>query len=341
MRLLIYEWITAGGLVGSEGALPESLLREGLAMVQAVAADAAGVEAIRQRMLLRDLRLPHLSAAGAEVVEVASRAEHDAALEGLASQADAVLVIAPETDSVLLRTVRRLESIGAKLISPSAGFIEIASDKELTASALAAAGVPTPQAVRVEPDEALPKSFEYPAVLKPLDGAGSQDTYVVAHAYDRPPAYAWPRRLESYAPGIAASVAVIGVAGGEAVALPPCRQRLSSDGRLSYLGGSTPLAGGLAERATALALQAIAALPPLVGWAGVDLVLGDDPDGSLDVVIEVNPRLTTSYVGLRRVVRGGLVAAMIAAARGERPELELDPRPLAFDSDGAVYWERD
>lgn len=339
MRLLIYEWITGGGLVGSEGALPESLLREGLAMVQAVAADAAGVEAIRHRSLLRDLRLPHLAAAGAEVFEVASRSEHDAALDELATQADGVLVIAPETDRVLLQTVQRLESMGAKLLSPRSEFIAIAGDKELTANALLAAGVPTPQAVRIEPDVALPQAFTYPAVIKPLDGAGSQDTHVIAHAYDRPPAYAWPRRLERYVPGVAASVAVIGVAGGDAIALPPCRQRLSVDGRLTYLGGSTPLAGGLAERATSLALHAITALPSLIGWAGVDLVLGDDPDGSLDVVIEVNPRLTTSYVGLRRVVRGGLVAAMLTAARGERPRLEIDPRPLAFDSDGAVYWE--
>jgi predicted ATP-grasp superfamily ATP-dependent carboligase len=339
MRLLIYEWITGGGLVGSEGALPESLLREGLAMVQAVTADAAGVEAIRHRSLLRDLRLPHLATAGAEIFEVASRSEHDVALYELATQADSVLVIAPETDGVLLQTVQRLEAFGANLVSPGSAFIAIAGDKELTANALTAAGVPTPQALRIEPDTALPEAFTYPAVIKPLDGAGSQDTHVVAHAYDRPPAYAWPRRLERYVPGVAASVAVIGVAGSDAIALPPCRQRLSVDGKLSYLGGSTPLAGGLAERATALALRAIAALPPLVGWAGVDLVLGDDPDGSLDVVIEVNPRLTTSYVGLRRVVRGGLVAAMIAAARGERPRLEIDPRPLAFDSDGAVYWE--
>src|SRR5690349_10254014 len=123
MRLLIYEWITGGGLVGSEGALPVSLLREGLAMVQAVAADAAGVETISHRSLLRDLRLPHLSAAGAEVIEVASRGEHDMALHGLAAEADAVLVIAPETDGVLLHTVRRLESLGAKLISPGSAFI--------------------------------------------------------------------------------------------------------------------------------------------------------------------------------------------------------------------------
>ncbi len=95
---------------------------------------------------------------------------------------------------------------------------------------------------------------------------------------------------------------------------------------------------GLAERATELAMRAISALPPLTGYAGVDLVLGDDPDGTADVVIEVNPRLTTSYVGLRRAVQGGLVGPMLAAAKGETPPIEIDARPLAFDADGAVYW---
>lgn len=338
MRLLIYEWVTGGGLVAAEGSLPDSLLREGLAMAQAVAADAAATEGL-SFTLMRDLRLPQLASAGGDVVVVASRGEHDAALEELASDSDAVLVVAPEIDGVLTRTVARLERLRARLISPGARLVAVAADKQKTAEALAEASVPVAEGRVLEPGAALPLDFSYPAVLKPLDGAGSQDLYVVATAAERPPAYAWPRRLERFIPGVAASVAAIGVAGGGGlVTLPPCRQRLSTDGRLAYLGGSTPLAPPLAERATHLARRALAALPPLVGWAGVDLVLGDDPDGTLDVVIEVNPRLTTSYVGLRRLVRGGLVAPMIAAARGETPRLAIDERPLAFDADGAVYW---
>lgn len=337
LRLFIYEWITGGGLVGHEGPLPESLLQEGLAMVQAVAADAAGTEGVSP-VLLRDLRLPSLSAAGGEIIEVASRSEHDAAVERMASEADAVLLIAPETDGALLDVIRRVEAVGTTLISPGSTFAEIAGDKQRTGEALEAAGVAVPLARRLDSDEPLPEDFAYPAVLKPLDGAGSQDTHVVAHRHDRPPAYAWPRRLEEFVPGAAVSVSVIGVEGSSLIALPPCRQRLSLDGRLTYFGGSTPLPAGLAERATALALKAVTALPPLVGYAGVDLLLGDDPEGSRDTVIEINPRITTSYVGLRRVVRGGLVGPMLAAARGETPPLILDERPLAFDADGTVYW---
>lgn len=338
MRLFVYEWVTGGGLVGHQGPLPESLLREGLAMVQAVAADAASLDGVSP-VLLRDLRVPSLSAAAGELIDIASRGEHDTAVAELAAEADAILVIAPETDGALLDVVQRVSDLGGRLISPSAALVALASDKHRTGETLRAAGVPTPEAIRLEPDDTLPTEFVYPAVLKPLDGAGSQATHVVAHTHDRPPAYAWPRRLERFIPGVPASVAVLGIAGGDLVALPPCRQRIAIDGSLAYLGGETPLAEGLAERAQRLAIRALQATPGLVGFAGVDLILGDDPDGSLDTVLEINPRLTTSYVGLRRIVRGGLVAAMLAAAEGRSPAVEIDPRPIAWDADGAVYWQ--
>ena len=37
----------------------------------------------------------------------------------------------------------------------------------------------------------------------------------------------------------------------------------------------------------------------LNGWVGVDLILGPDIKGSKDFVFEINPRLTTSYLGAR------------------------------------------
>ena len=44
-------------------------------------------------------------------------------------------------------------------------------------------------------------------------------------------------------------------------------------------------------------------------------MLGDDPAGADDVVIEINPRLTTSYLGLRRLARDNLADA---CGRGPR-----------------------
>ncbi|MEY4189658.1 MAG: hypothetical protein RIR17_394, partial [Planctomycetota bacterium] len=35
-------------------------------------------------------------------------------------------------------------------------------------------------------------------------------------------------------------------------------------------------------------------------WVGVDLILGHNENGEEDYVLEINPRLTTSYLGARK-----------------------------------------
>ena len=76
-----------------------------------------------------------------------------------------------------------------------------------------------------------------------------------------------------------------------------------------------------------------------MGYVGVDLVLGDNADGNGDRVIEINPRLTTSYVGLRAAAQANLAAAMLAAAEDRRPDMRFSPKSLQFDADGTVREE--
>ena len=81
-----------------------------------------------------------------------------------------------------------------------------------------------------------------------------------------------------------------------------------------------------------------------LGYFGIDMVLGDDADGSRDAVIEVNPRFTTSYVGLRAAANVNLVAAMLHLADGADLDtltammgtIGFDGRPLTFQSDGSI-----
>jgi len=321
-------------LIDAPGALPTTLVREGAAMIGALAADLVRIDGC-QVTALRDPRAVHLTLPGCRVIDIQSRLSHWDEFERLAEEADATILIAPEFDGILLRAARRVASCRGRLLSPSVEFVKIAGDKQRTGEVLYDAGVPVPESVVLEPEDALPAGFRYPAVLKPVDGAGSQNTQVVASPHDTPSPYAWRRRLEQYKPGLAASVALLCGPAGR-VPLMPCKQRLSEDGRLRYLGGQLPLAAGLAERAVALAERAVAALPDTSGFVGVDLVLGRDPNGSEDFVIEVNPRLTTSYVGLRAATETNLAEAVWRVAQGETVEIEFATRPLEFDCDGNV-----
>jgi hypothetical protein len=69
----------------------------------------------------------------------------------------------------------------------------------------------------------------------------------------------------------------------------------------------------------------------------VDLVLGDAADGSRDFAIEINPRLTTSYLGLRALARGSLAAALLRAVRGDEQVLSTFVPYAASEAMSLVY----
>jgi predicted ATP-grasp superfamily ATP-dependent carboligase len=317
MQVFVFEFISGGGMLG-EAPPKGSLLREGAAMLRAVTADFARIDGCTV-VTNWDDRLEgapkHL-----QVRRVRSCDEEQTTFLELAASADGVLVIAPEFDGVLLERVRQVEEIGGALLGPGSSFVAVASDKHETGRRLARAGVPSPFAVALRLDETLPLDFPYPAVLKPNDGAGSMDVFWIDAPHRRTPQRATNRttsfswRLEQFCPGMAASIALICGPAGSA-ALPACRQILSDDGRFRYVGGETPLAPVLHRRAALLARRALDALPPAAGYVGFDLVLGAAEDGSQDVVIEVNPRLTTSYIGVRAITEANLAELMLQTFR--------------------------
>lgn len=294
-----------------------------------VASEATGASTILDRRLTPD----HVPAA-CDIVRVGSDPEHIAAIETVSRQADWTLVIAPEFDGHLHELAERVGRAGGRLLGPSVEVVRLASDKHQTAEHLQARGVGVPYGIVLAPVEPLPLDFRFPAVIKPVDGAGSQGVQLV-RAAGQAVARRGAMRLEEYQPGVAASVSFLCGPRG-IVPLLPCRQHLSDDGQFHYLGGSLPLSPLLAERATRLGLAAVRTLPGLLGYIGVDVVLGDDLEGSQVVVIEINPRLTTSYVGLRAAACCNLAAGIIAIAEGRDWKPTWHARPVVFDADGAT-----
>jgi predicted ATP-grasp superfamily ATP-dependent carboligase len=100
-----------------------------------------------------------------------------------------------------------------------------------------------------------------------------------------------------------------------------------------------PLSPGLAKRAGDLAVAVIRAMPACTGYVGVDLFVGSDPEGREDAVIEINPRLTTSYVGLRALAEQNLAEQMLRVASGAMAEVSFTRRAVRFDTLGAVSFD--
>lgn len=339
-NIFVFEFLTGGGLLAEafDQEVHESLLVEGRAMIEALAADFARAESVKTVTCLRDRRLASWNPPCCRMVDVADRVKHDEALDRLATEADWTIVIAPEIGGALAERCRRVAAVGGRLLGPDQSLVELASDKHRTAEFLTRAGVPAPQGGLHQAGSPWPRDFRYPAVWKPLDGAGSQGVvYVPNPEAPRLTPNGQRGRLERYCPGVPASVAFLYGPDGLKLALPACRQRLSDDGRFRYLGGELPLPPELALRAVTISDRALNALPGAFGYLGVDLVLGEAADGADDVVIEINPRLTTSYIGLRAAVEANLAEAMLQVAQGLKRRIIFNAlRAVQFDADGKI-----
>jgi predicted ATP-grasp superfamily ATP-dependent carboligase len=264
---------------------------------------------------------------------------HDESLAALAAEHDLILLIAPETGDELARLASLVRAAGGVVMLPSAGFIALASDKHASALALAAAGLPVPAGRLLAPGESLPTGFRLPAARKANGGAGCDGLLRVdSVAEGSRPATTW-ERAEPWEPGTPVGVAVL-CGPGVAIPLPPCRQLFAGTRRPVYTGGSLLADGAAADRARGLACRAVIALErqsgAACGWVGVDMILGMRVDGTQDRLLEVNPRLTTSFIGLSAGLGGGLVRAILEAAAGRGPGRRRSCVPFSFLATGQV-----
>lgn len=338
MRLVIYEWCCSGGLSGPDGArvLPpdagrEPLVREGRAMLEALLADAArdggfDVVALVDESLV--VRVPP----SAERVDVPQGAEIER-LVAAARRADATIVVAPETADVLAERVAAVRTAGGRVLAPGDGFIRLAADKQATVDSLAAAGVPVPAGRTLAAGEPWPEGFHRPAIRKARSSAGCDGVVVVGLDASPPRPACHAARLEAFCEGVPVGVSCIAGPGGP-LPVAALRQRFSVD-TAAYAGGEPLAAAAARTRAELLAVRAIRGLArrqdvPPAGWIGVDMILGRRDDGRDDRVLEVNPRVTTSFVGLAAASPSSLVRAVVDMAAGRRVDRRVLPSACRF-----------
>lgn len=328
MKVFLSEFVCGGGVIDwPDEAIDESLRLEGTAMLAAVADDLAQIGA--SLVIPCDPRF-QVQLPPCQRLEIRSGESIWTQWAQAALGCDAAIIIAPERDGGLARAVGMLRAAGVDVIASSGDFLRVASDKQLTARALIAAGVPHPiTLLPTDPRAAARLRLCERFIVKPRDGCGTASITLYDDLDEALNVCTDRDLLQHYQPGLPASIAVI-VNGSSMNILPAVSQTVSLE-NCSYLGGRGPLSDDHQRRAAMLAQGAIMAMPPSArGFIGLDLILGDDADG--DVVLEINPRLTTSYVGLRQMVAGNLAKHLLG--------LESDPVQCKV-AVGEVSWTRD
>jgi predicted ATP-grasp superfamily ATP-dependent carboligase len=215
------------------------------------------------------------------------------------ANADAIWPIAPETGGVLSRLTELASRQHKALFGCPLAAVNLAASKHATCQALRAAGISTVPTYLLAD---WPQNSTNAWVAKPDDGAGCKGSgYFESSAA----LLDWMKQgretthiIQPYQQGIPASVSML-CKHGQAWLLSCNRQKITpQSGKFIYTGS---VLNGMAEHwknFEAVARQIADAIPGLAGYVGVDLIV----DGDRIHVLEINPRLTTSYAGLHEAM---------------------------------------
>jgi predicted ATP-grasp superfamily ATP-dependent carboligase len=356
VRVFVWEYLTSGACTGEP--IADSLVREGAAMLTALLRDVQAIDGCTA-VTVWDNRLGTLDLPGVEIAAPGDGDEREQ-YRRLARECDRTFLVAPEFAGILAQRRRWIDDAGGRCIGCTVPAIELCADKLRLAAHLTERGLRTPETVLLGGDPVSlgeirgltpPARLDrFPTVVKPRDGAGSQSTYLVENADELRrldlSTRGWPAEFiaQPFIAGQAVSMAALVAEGGRQVSLlPMAAQRLSADGRFTYLGGEAPtLRDAARDTAPAVAVEqlvrrAIAVVPGLEGYVGFDLVL--PTAAPLEpVLIEINPRLTTSYVGYRRLAEDNLAQQMLFPSRCTAA-IRWRPGRVTFQPDGTTRYE--
>jgi len=143
--------------------------------------------------------------------------------------------------------------------------------------------------------------------------------------------------VQPYCRGTPLSVAAVIADDGESKSidiLPLSRQRLSDDDRFCYLGGEIPSADCDTDCVSELVGSVCRQMNGLRGYVGFDLIVTDESPGEV-LLVEINPRLTTSYIGYRELMDVNIAGRVLFPETTPRLKLRRDSA-VRFFPDGRV-----
>ncbi len=303
MKILVFEYITGGGFNRQE--LPGSLAGEGSLMLNALLDNLMRLNKL-EITIMRDWRLEVLPG----VHNVIIGPEHDVTEEfaRLVKQADRVWPIAPEFDGILQNLCQKVEALGKILLTSASTAVAVAGNKFKTYELL------NRHRISTVPTRMLDNSYSPGEwMVKAVDGVGCSDSYVIANRQDferlelRKDAYI----IQPHLQGAKTSLSALFKQGSGWLICANLQhfERLNQQYHLTGIVVNHHPDPGLYQP---LITEIARALPELWGYVGIDLIENDQT-----WVLEINPRLTTSFVGIYEALGINIAEAVLQLLHGD------------------------
>ncbi len=310
MRIFVCEFVTGGGFAGQ--ILPASLALEGKLMFSALVEDLMALPDV-EIVVAQDPRLD-LSLPGKVQIKRMENADPWCDWQDLILDSDATWPIAPETGGALECLSRGVLDAQRILLGSRPESVAIAASKSASARALAQAGIAV---VPCYTPDSAPRPPTGGWIVKPDDGAGSEETLFFT---ELEAAIKYMRRvpghvIQTYVEGRPISLAML-CRDGNCALLSGNEQIIEhADGRLKLAGIKVNALTAERPKLANIAAGITRVLPGLWGYVGVDLIMTKDEI----TVVDINPRLTTTYVGLRKLLADNIAGSVLRLVDTRRP----------------------
>jgi len=292
------------------------MLREGELMLKALVSELADIKSLQLTVLLDD-RFQHLLLPEqVSCVYIDATESLQESLSCLIEQHDAVWPIAPESDSILYDLSVLVEQNQTVLLNSTAIAVSLCADKLLTVDLLKSNGI---KAVNTSRLAEFSSQTAGPWVVKPKSAEGCEQTYLIDNcdelrelklSIDEQFDYI----VQPYIEGQSLSLSCLFKEGRawllccnqqemtiqqHQFSLQACRVNVSNEHNTIY---------------QQLINQIAQTISGLWGYVGIDII---QPHGAEAMVLEINPRLTTSYAGILPALGLNVAAQVINMFKGD------------------------
>ncbi|MFX1353629.1 MAG: ATP-grasp domain-containing protein [Promethearchaeota archaeon] len=325
-RIFIIEFVTGGGFNQVE--IPDSLFAEGYGMLRSVIADFKDLDFEIETIL--DTRLTLLSNyIKADFINVIQKFDDFfKKFEDCVKRNKFCFIIAPEFSGILYKLTQIALENNSIVLSINLKGIKLGSSKLKTYFFFRESEISTPSTFLIpHKKEQFDvkfiinkfRQFNTPIIIKPEDGVGAESIYYfeteeeILEFFSEKVSLINQSRayiLQKYIEGKDLSVSLIGYRD------PPLIVGINAQNlnikdlnkESEYLGGYTPVENW--EPLISILKNHIEKieLKSFNGYFGIDFI--QKKEGSLSF-IEINPRLTTSYIGIRNVVDRNLMSVLL------------------------------
>ena len=296
MKILIFEYICGGGF--SSRKIPVTLAKEGLLMLKALTNDLIENKQHQLSILVDKRFIKHFDTS-LKFITVHKKSNLLTTFQKALFHVDAIWIIAPETEQILFTFTQLVQRSNKILLSSPCCAIKKTADKWQTFQHLSTHKITTIETILLKKNAT---AFPQKTVLKIRDGVSCEDNFILQDQSALTTKIAQLDKLNDYIlqpfiKGKNLSLSAL-FKQGKAQFICANHQDVITINQQFKLRSCHVNSEPKHKQFQLLLDELSQALPTLWGYVGIDLI----QKSQQLIVVEINPRLTTSYVGIKRAL---------------------------------------